>query len=236
MGPLGRSAAGHHTPGTPRLTLLAFRMAKPLPAKPLSPRKKPEQSRSVATCDAIVEAAARILERSGHARFTTNEVADLAGVSIGSLYQYFPNKDAITRALMEREQLALVVDVEAVAAQRSGAAALQALIDVACQWQLRRCRLATFLEGEERRLPTGEDGARLQERLELSARSILRTCVPPGIGQDVAIDDVQAIIQGLVDAAGLRGESDPTDLAARVRRAVTGYLALDEPSFPALTD
>lgn len=106
----------------------------------------------------------------------------------------------------------------------------------ACQGQLRRCRLAAFLEGEERRLPTGEDGARLQERLELSARSILRTCVPPGIGQDVAIDDVQTIIHGLIDAAGMRGESDPTDLASRVRRAVTGYLALDEPSFPALTD
>ncbi|MBR8500820.1 TetR/AcrR family transcriptional regulator, partial [Burkholderia cenocepacia] len=57
---------------------------------PLSPRKAPRQRRSVATVDAIVEAAARILERDGFDGYTTNAVAALAGVSIGSLYQYFP--------------------------------------------------------------------------------------------------------------------------------------------------
>lgn len=204
-------------------------MAKPIPPQSLSARKKPAQSRSVATCDAIVEAAARILERSGHARFTTNEVADLAGVSIGSLYQYFPNKDSITRALMERERLALVIDVESVAEQCSGPAAMRALIQVACRRQLQRCRLAAFLEGEERRIPVGEDGARLQERLELAARKCLRTCVPPGADRNVAIDDALAIIQGMVDAAGVRGESISGNLEARVLRAVVGYLALDNP-------
>lgn len=52
------------------------------------PRKRPRQARSVATFEAILEAAARILE------INTNAVAELAGVSIGSLYQYFPSKDA----------------------------------------------------------------------------------------------------------------------------------------------
>jgi AcrR family transcriptional regulator len=57
-----------------------------------SMRKQPSQARSKATVDAIVEAAARILGDQGWAGFTTNKVAEAAGVSIGSYYQYFPDK------------------------------------------------------------------------------------------------------------------------------------------------
>src|ERR1700761_9502468 len=52
---------------------------------------------------AIVEGAARILEKDGFEKFNTNAVAEKAGVSIGSLYQYFPNKDVLLAELMERE-------------------------------------------------------------------------------------------------------------------------------------
>jgi len=54
------------------------------------------------TVEAILEAAARILDRQGWARFTTNAVAEAAGVSIGSLYQYFPNKLALVEAILRR--------------------------------------------------------------------------------------------------------------------------------------
>ncbi|WP_454277896.1 TetR/AcrR family transcriptional regulator [Sphingomonas sanguinis] len=66
----------------------------------MNPRKTARQGRSAATVDAIVEAAARILEAAGPSGYTTNAIAQRAGVSVGSLYQYFPNKDAITRALI----------------------------------------------------------------------------------------------------------------------------------------
>jgi AcrR family transcriptional regulator len=66
-------------------------------------RKAPKQLRSGETFEAIVEAAAHILSTEGPSRLTTNRVAKRAGVSIGSLYQYFPNKQAIVRALVERE-------------------------------------------------------------------------------------------------------------------------------------
>lgn len=68
----------------------------------LKPRKAPLQARSKATVDAILSAAAQVLKRKGYAAATTDRIAERAGVSVGSLYQYFPNKDAILVALAER--------------------------------------------------------------------------------------------------------------------------------------
>jgi AcrR family transcriptional regulator len=65
-------------------------------------RKKPLQMRSQATVDVIVEAAARVFESSGFAGASTNKIADIAGVSVGSLYQYFPDKLALLEAVNER--------------------------------------------------------------------------------------------------------------------------------------
>jgi AcrR family transcriptional regulator len=66
-----------------------------------TPRKLPKQERSQATVEAILTATTRILTERGYDQFTTNRVAELAGVSIGSLYQYFPNKEALIFALGE---------------------------------------------------------------------------------------------------------------------------------------
>jgi AcrR family transcriptional regulator len=66
------------------------------------PRKRPRQRRSNRTVERILAAAARIFDERGYRSTTTNHVADEAGVSIGSLYQYFPNKDALLVALAEQ--------------------------------------------------------------------------------------------------------------------------------------
>lgn len=65
-------------------------------------RKEPRQNRSRATVEAILRAGARVLSDAGWAGFTTNRVADLAGVSIGSLYQYFPDKLSLVDAIRRR--------------------------------------------------------------------------------------------------------------------------------------
>ncbi len=67
-----------------------------------SPRKQALQARSRATVDVILKATARILIAEGYDRASTNKVAARAGVSIGSLYQYFPSKEALVAALLER--------------------------------------------------------------------------------------------------------------------------------------
>ncbi|HUA36050.1 MAG TPA: TetR/AcrR family transcriptional regulator [Candidatus Binataceae bacterium] len=67
-----------------------------------NPRKSASQERSRSTVDALLEATTRILIREGYERASTNRIAEVAGVSIGSLYQYFPSKEALVAAVIDR--------------------------------------------------------------------------------------------------------------------------------------
>ncbi len=69
-----------------------------------SPRKLASQERSRATVDALLEATTRILIKEGYDQASTNRIAEVAGVSIGSLYQYFPSKEALVAAVIDRHQ------------------------------------------------------------------------------------------------------------------------------------
>jgi len=80
----------------------------------LKPRKSPKQKRSRATVAAILEATARVLVEDGYAKASTNRIAAVAGVSVGSLYQYFPSKQALVLALCQQhceQMLTLLGDV-----------------------------------------------------------------------------------------------------------------------------
>lgn len=70
----------------------------------IKPRKVASQERSRATVEALIEATARILVRDGFEKASTNRIAELAGVSVGSLYQYFPGKESLVAAVIERHQ------------------------------------------------------------------------------------------------------------------------------------
>jgi len=74
-----------------------------MPPRPATtPRKEPRQDRAKATVDAILAATARLLVREGYDKTSTNRIAEAAGVSVGSLYQYFPSKEALVAALIEQ--------------------------------------------------------------------------------------------------------------------------------------
>ena len=76
-----------------------------------APRKAPAQERSRVMVEAILTATARVLLRVGYDRCSTNLVAREAGVSVGSLYQYFPSKEAVVVALAEREMAAVEAEL-----------------------------------------------------------------------------------------------------------------------------
>jgi len=98
-----------------------------------TPRKRPRQARSKATVDTILQASARVLVKRGFEGFTTNEVATAAGVSIGSLYQYFPNKEALVAALIIRhvEEMSAAILCELTrVAQLPMAQAVRAVIEL----------------------------------------------------------------------------------------------------------
>ena len=186
-------------------------------------RKTPGQTRSAATVDAILEAAARILETGGLAEYSTNAVARRAGVSIGSLYQYFPNKDAITRELTFRRTAELVADIDAAFSGATKAHALSHVIDIAVRHQQQRPRLSRILDAEESRLPPDPALRELAATVLEHLQRCLHESAYDGDTMEASLD-IMAIIRGMVDAASARGEGDPVGLSSRVRRAVFGYL------------
>lgn len=76
--------------------------ALPLPGQLPVPRKRPNQSRSRALVDAVAQACLRILDEEGDEALTVARIAEVSGAAVGSIYQYFPNKDAIVAMLYER--------------------------------------------------------------------------------------------------------------------------------------
>lgn len=190
----------------------------------LRPRKTPNQSRSAETVASIIEAAAQVLEAEGLEGFNTNAVARRAGVSIGSLYQYFPGKDALTVALMRRETARFNEEAAAALDQRSGKAALEYLIGASVRQQLKRPVLARLLDVEESR-PALRDAVEALETLPSLLVTIIKRARPGQKRPEVVAGDLLAMIRGIVDAAGERGESDIENLERRVRAAVFGYLS-----------
>lgn len=87
----------------------------------LTPRKSPRQGRSIATVDAIFEATLQVLLSDGLIRLNTTRVAHRAGVSVGTLYQYFPNKQALLFAVLERHLAMLAAAIEKACDESSGA-------------------------------------------------------------------------------------------------------------------
>jgi AcrR family transcriptional regulator len=86
----------------------------------LEPRKSPMQARSVASVDAILKATVQVLLRLGKERLTTTNVALRAGVSVGTLYQYFPNKKALLQAALKRHLTEVAEAVELVCREQQG--------------------------------------------------------------------------------------------------------------------
>jgi AcrR family transcriptional regulator len=195
----------------------------------LRPRKAPRQARSAEMVETIVEAAARILETRGLAGFNTNAVAERAGVSVGSLYQYFPNKEALIAALSNRERARLaaeIADATRTTADLGLEAALRQLARAAIRRRLARPELARVLDFEEQRLVLDESDRKVTHDIATQVTVLLRRhrrSVRIGDLEEAAFDLI-AIARALIDGAATRGRVNPAALEARVTRAALGYL------------
>ena len=190
-------------------------------------RKSPRQKRAAATFEAIVEAAAHILRDEGAAALTTNAVAARAGVSIGSLYQYFPNKQAIVRALIAREvKLAEAIRPAAIDSDAPAAEIVHAIVDWHFNLRARDPALALKLAALARETLPEAERARLNAlRRERVARTVGRLVRGTGERTHAAFL-VDVCINAIADETMKRC---PTELASPQLRAevvtlLIGYL------------
>lgn len=192
---------------------------------PLTPRKCPIQSRSSHTVDIILEAAARILEQQGIGAYTTNSIARHAGVSVGSLYQYFPHKDAVTVALIGRESSRLLNSIRAARDIEDWQAALKSMIYVALAHHRMRPRLMHMLEVEAHRLAIRRQRVRTLIEIRNAVTMVLRR--REGSEHTDAASSAWALltmVRMLCRVYEHRHEVTLDELERRVNRAVFGYL------------
>jgi AcrR family transcriptional regulator len=132
----------------------------------LEPRKSPVQARSTASVDAILEATVQVLLKVGKERLTTTRVASRAGVSVGTLYQYFPNKSALLQAVLKRHLAEVTESVELACKQQKGGALQQivtALINAFLEAKMRHAKTSVALYA----VSSDVDGARIVQQMSV---------------------------------------------------------------------
>jgi AcrR family transcriptional regulator len=201
------------------------------------PRKAASQARSRETVDALLRATARILVRHGYEQTNTNKIAEAAGVSVGSLYQYFPNKEALVAAVVDRHQeeiRKLAYGAVAEVAGKPIEAAVRALVRVGVDAHRIDPQLHKVLAEEVPRVGRLQNvGAGIREgRALLSAYlSAHRNELSVAVAADlelatfVCVTTVEALTHAaVVDRASPMTEEEADRLVTHVTQLVVGYL------------
>ncbi len=191
-------------------------------------RKAPRQQRARSTVEAILQAAAHVLGRRGWMLFTTNEVAQVAGVSIGSLYQYFPNKLALAEAIRERHLQDVLKVLAPPEAWDAHAPSLDErvthLVDVVIAVHSVDQALHRVLLDE---VPLASRAT--LRRFEADYQQRYRSVMDPACGErsehdDVATRVLAGAVEGVVHAAARHGELGSPALRSELMRLVGSYL------------
>jgi AcrR family transcriptional regulator len=199
----------------------------PRKTTPLESRKRPRQVRSRNTVDAILQASAYILSRDGYAGFTTNRVAERAGVNIASLYQYFPNKETLLAELLRKhsaETRAATLRILVAHRGKGLEAAVRTLVAAGIAAHTVDPALHRVLAAESRRLGTAAGGPDVDAEMMAAWRSMLEG-VPRGRDPDlviwVALTAAHAVIH---EAIVERPEVAPEALGEELTRMIRPYL------------
>jgi AcrR family transcriptional regulator len=201
----------------------------------LKPRKSPVQARSAATIAALHGAAIQVLTREGLGRCTTTRVAERAGMSVGSLYQYYPNRDALLAAVLEKHLLGVAGAIELACRENRGKAVSEmtsALVSAYLAAKLRdpEKSKALYAVAEEHGGP--ELIAAMQKRMMAAITAMLASApdayfedlpVTSAIAFSVLAGPVRAFLEGHVPAAF------EAHLEEQLVRVLTAYLQTHQP-------
>lgn len=200
-----------------------------VPAIHRAMRKTPRQRRSQAMVEVILEAAARVLAQTGWAKFTTNEVARIAGISVGSLYQYFPNKLALAEAIRKQHLDAVLEALDGSnATSLFGAISLQARVSSLINGII----AAHIVNPDLHRVLLDEvplSGRSEQVEFERRYQENYRLIVAQAFGDSspripVAAKVLASAVEGVVHDASRRGELSLPELQRELGMLVTAFL------------
>jgi AcrR family transcriptional regulator len=207
-------------------------MATAKPRSKTAPRRRPRQERSEATVDAILEAAARVMSAEGYEAATTNRLAAAAGISVGSLYQYFPSKDAIAVELVRRYRAGRVAFVrqhlEAIG-ERPIADVIGGMFLSLLQAEGIRPELYRVLIDRVLRTSAREELVGYEERLEALVRGALGRMKPAPRVEDIDLAAFMLVrlVLALVHSANADSPRYNTPALAReLTRLVVAYLGV----------
>lgn len=191
----------------------------------------PRQERSQALVEAILDATTRVLVKHGYAETNTNRIAEVAGISVGSLYQYFPNKDALISALHRRHAQELKQAIETTLAQSRGqslAKKIETLIGASLAAHMLAPDLHRVLETQFASLDQYEGEAEDQKQIFESLRSLLEShrSELKVKNLELATHVVIRIVDTLIHAVVIDAQpmASVREMEREINRAALGYL------------
>lgn len=196
----------------------------------LSPRKSPVQARSASTLEALHVAVFQVLTREGLSRCTTTRIAERAGVSVGSLYQYYPNRDALLAAVLERHLDGMAEAVEDACRRLEGQPV--AIMGAALAGAFLRAKMRDPEESRALYAVAAERGgaelaARVQRRVVAAFSAMLATASDarfddPEVTATVALNAMVGPVRAVLEGQAPAGFADV--LEGELTRLVGAYL------------
>ena len=207
---------------------------RPNAASPMyAPRKRPRQARAVATVTAILDAAARILSEDSYAAASTNRIAERAGVSIGSLYEYFPGKEAIFAQLRRREAAKAYTEFIAEPHPEQPRDVIRHLVRGRLNWMRRDPALYAALETEVPRFAIAEVEAEIFDDflgISLAFLEVHRELLRPEAELRFLAEFLMRAVSAIANEYGLRAPDQLGDpqLEQAMIQMVERYLLKDD--------
>ncbi len=195
----------------------------------LKPRKQPVQRRAQASMQAILQAAAQLLQREGMDAFNTNLIAQRAGVSIGTLYQYFPDKHAIAAALsreMRANLLAQVATAVATLQEADLEHGLAVLIQTALAGDMATPRYAKALDLLEAHLPLAEESLRSDREMTEVVAVFLERYAAGHTRTEIMVmaDELRAMVSSLTTLAVQQGRAVDEGFVVRLAKSLAAVV------------